>query len=372
MEGIAAKQKTSDRNRDYTKKKGRLPPLEERGAYVLKIFNLVGVSVLAVTIGFLLYSPPFDPSRFAKTSNFTTLFSLAKQQFIIVNDWKLNVYEGGDPNGELIVFMHGFPETGLLNFAEHFVHFAQKGYHVIAPDLRGFNTSQKGESEDCNYHKAAHDISQLITHFGHKDAHLVAHDWGGAAAWAFTHMFPDKARSLTVFNCPSLLAFQHFALGWQTFKSWYMFLFQVPVLAEWKLAKDDFAWLIMLGFCSSNPGSYSLDELEMYKKAWSEPGAIHSMIGWYRYFIGDHFPWFDHVSRFFKKYNWDPNQKGKIPTLILWGEKDIFLDVRAAEYSLIQLENAKLVRYPDGTHWLPKDKPKETIDQMEMFYASLT
>jgi pimeloyl-ACP methyl ester carboxylesterase len=133
------------------------------------------------------------------------------------------------------------------------------------------------------------------------------------------------------------------------------------------------------------------------------------MLNWYRYFIRDSFPYFDHLPRLLKERNSDG--RVRVPTLLLWGERDVYIDVRTgrhtsshfkkwallksarlcvfplANYSMSFCDNGRLVLYPDASHWLPKvpnkcvlffsvltflqDKPKETVKEMEQFLASL-
>jgi len=227
---------------------------------------------------------------------------------------------------KLIVFLHGFPETGLLNWKHQVIHFAKLGYKVIAPDQRGYNTSTKGNMIDINHAKAAKDIAALIQHYKYSKAYIVAHDWGGQVAWTFAVKYEQMVEKMIVCNVPHPAVFEEYIMTKQLFKSWYMFFFQLDGIAEWKIFRDDFSWLISFAFERSNQGSYSLNELERYKEAWREEGAINSMLHWYRYVIRAKFLGIGELG--------DIKQQVKVPTLLLWGTLDVHLEAAMANDSV--------------------------------------
>lgn len=94
-----------------------------------------------------------------------------------MNDVELNVNEIRPKNpSKLLVFIHGFPETGLIGFKHQLLHFSKfEQYHIVAPDLRGFNTSSKCvDYNDCNPLKACDDIAALIRALNYSSAYVSA------------------------------------------------------------------------------------------------------------------------------------------------------------------------------------------------------
>ena len=108
-------------------------------------------------------------------------------------------------------------------------------YHVVAVDLRGYNeTEHPPNTLDYHLDKLRQDVVELIPALGHARAVVVAHDWGGAIAWAVAQRHPELVEKLVVLNCPHPSIFRRTITGdWkQLLKSWYMFLFQVSAVGS--------------------------------------------------------------------------------------------------------------------------------------------
>ena len=110
-----------------------------------------------------------------------------EHQFVGVNDIKLHCAVTGKPGeGEkrpLMLFLHGFPEFWAA-WRKPMAHFAARGWLCVAPDLRGYNLSDKPEGVEA--YKAKHLINDVLALGAHYSPErkfvLVAHDWGGAVA----------------------------------------------------------------------------------------------------------------------------------------------------------------------------------------------
>jgi epoxide hydrolase 4 len=105
------------------------------------------------------------------------------------------------PGRGTIVMLHGFPEFWYC-WRHQIPEFA-RDYRVVAPDMRGYNLSDKPEAVEA--YKMPHlvgDIRGLIDALGEERVILMAHDWGGAVAWAFAASHPDRLRCLIILNAP--------------------------------------------------------------------------------------------------------------------------------------------------------------------------
>ncbi|KAG0603279.1 hypothetical protein M758_10G081200 [Ceratodon purpureus] len=118
-------------------------------------------------------------------------------------DVKIHYVECGDKNGELVVLIHGFPNFWYV-WKNQFLALAEAGYHVVAPDLRGYNTSSKPDGIQCYGRSAVvSDMVLLIDHLGNgKPATVVGHDWGGFVTWALAEDFPQKVKKAVLANVP--------------------------------------------------------------------------------------------------------------------------------------------------------------------------
>src|SRR4029453_19536275 len=132
-----------------------------------------------------------------------------------------------DGEGPLVILLHGFPEFWYS--WRHQIAALAPRFRVVAPDLRGYNESEKpaGVAAYAMPELVA-DVEGLIPPFGGRDAAIVGHDWGGAVAWYVAMERPALTRKLAVLNCPHpAIMMQHLRRNpRQLARSWYLFFFQ--------------------------------------------------------------------------------------------------------------------------------------------------
>ena len=148
---------------------------------------------------------------------------------IVVNGLRFHSVEAG--SGPLVVLLHGFPEF-WYSWRYQMKALAEAGFHVLAPDLRGYNHSDKplGTSQYC-LDLLADDVAGFIRERGDQSAILVGHDWGGAIAWKVASAYPELVERLVILNAPHPAAFKRELRTFtQLRKSWYMLFFQLPYI----------------------------------------------------------------------------------------------------------------------------------------------
>src|SRR5258708_31029006 len=110
---------------------------------------------------------------------------LIRQDYAQVGNIRLHYAECGDVNSPLVILLHGFPECWYS--WRHQLPVLGQRYHVIAPDMRGYNLSDKpARVQDYRIEFLVQDVIGLIRYFGKEKAAIVAHDWGPGADWALT------------------------------------------------------------------------------------------------------------------------------------------------------------------------------------------
>lgn len=335
------------------------------------------IALLGITFYFpvwFLFQPIHIPDSILdhNTTTYLDLLGCTTQRKIQLPTRKiyLNINEAGQRDGKLIIFLHGFPETGLVCWKHQIPYFAEKGYYVVAPDMRGYNTSWKSSNpNECNAVESAADISELITVLGRKSAIVVGHDWGGYVSWLMGTLYADQVEKLIILNLPHpavMNVAQKYT--WTQFKkSWYVFFFQIPWIPIWKIKKDNFAFLRSIAK-TSNPKSFAVEDLQRLEEAWKQPGAVESMVAWYR-FIG---------RKAITEKLWDKDvfeSNGKSPfvepeTLILWGKNDVALDHRLVEPSAQMCKRGRVKMFEDATHWVQHDKPAEVNTEIYKFIST--
>jgi pimeloyl-ACP methyl ester carboxylesterase len=252
--------------------------------------------------------------------------------------------------GDLVILLHGFPECWYS--WRHQIPSLARRFKVVAPDMRGYNLSDKPESIDAyNIATLATDVRDLISAFGHEKAHVVAHDWGGAVAWAFAVMYPQHIDKLVVMNAPHPAVFvknlRHNPR--QLIRSWYMFFFQIPGVPEFALSCFDHAAL-KLSFrgWSLRKDAFQDCDLEELVRAASQPGALTGGINYYRAMLrglrsSSDLTGFPIITR---------------PTLLIWAENDRALGKELTYGLEPYFSDGLTIRYiPNCSHWVQQEQP---------------
>jgi epoxide hydrolase 4 len=282
---------------------------------------------------------------------------------ILTNAVRLHTVQAGPQNGRLLVFLHGFPEF-WYGWRGQIAYFAARGWRVVVPDQRGYNLSDKprGVWQYQVEHLAA-DVDGLIRGLGSEKACLVGHDWGAAVAWETAIRYPRRLEKFAILNVPHPDVMARFIVSDRTQlrKSWYIFFFQIPLLPELLLRSHHYAGLRRMLRASGRPGSFSEADLDQYVRSWSQPGALTSMIAWYRaaFRRGVHSLWTSARVA---------DRRVNVPVLVLWGRNDIALNVEMVEPSLQLCDASKrAVIYDDASHWVQIDETRAVNRELEDF-----
>ncbi len=273
---------------------------------------------------------------------------------------RLHCAEIGPADGPLVVMLHGFPQF-WYSWRDIAPRLADAGYRVVAPDQRGYNFSSKRGPFTVT--ALTQDIVNLVNALGRPRAHIVGHDWGGAIAWALGSARPEFVDRLAVINLPHLKSFFTAALRGnltQLAKSYYIGLIQIPRLPEAALSANGFLGMKKALTDSALPGTYSDEVLRRYVSAWAKPGALRAMLGWYRA-----------IPAQAARNQLQPYMQAiAARTLVLFGERDVALDVRVAVEGMQDVPNGRLVRFPDNSHFLPEERPAEVADLLVEHFAA--
>jgi pimeloyl-ACP methyl ester carboxylesterase len=123
-----------------------------------------------------------------------------RQRRIGANGIALNIAEAGE--GPLVVLLHGFPES-WYSWRHQFAPLAAAGYHVVAPDMRGYGKSDKPEAISAyNQVEVVNDIVGLVAALGEETAVVIGHDWGAPTAWAAALHHPGVFRAVGALSVP--------------------------------------------------------------------------------------------------------------------------------------------------------------------------
>ncbi|OMB96452.1 epoxide hydrolase [Mycobacterium sp. NS-7484] len=293
------------------------------------------------------------------------------ERLVDTNGVTLRVTEAGERGNPVVVLAHGFPELAY-SWRHQIPALAAAGYHVLAPDQRGYGGSSRPEDIDAyNIMELTADIAGLLDDVGAEKAVLVGHDWGSPVATNFPLFFPERTAAVAALSVPPIprapappVAIWRKIFGDNFF---YILYFQEPGVADAALGADPRhslrRSLAMEGIAEPIesladrplpplPDWITEDEFEHYARAYTENGFT-GPLNWYRNF----------------DRNWeltDPDAENTaaqtitVPTLFLAGSADAVLsftprdrvrDVVTGDYREVLLEGAG--------HWLQQERPDE-------------
>jgi len=199
--------------------------------------------------------------------------------FAEVNGIRLHYVEKG--TGPLVLLLHGFPEM-WWSWRYQIDPLVEAGFHVVAPDLRGYNESDKTGPYDLD--TLVEDVRAFIERMGNSTVQIVAHDWGGAVAWHLAATRPEACERVAILNCPHPVQFRRALSHWsQVKRSWYVFFFQLPWIPERLLTRHDADAIRRLFLGNAKDRShFGPEETQPFCEAIQKPGAARAMLGWYR------------------------------------------------------------------------------------------
>ncbi len=281
---------------------------------------------------------------------------LYDHHMIQTNGVNLHVVQAGPEDGPLVILLHGFPEF-WYGWRHQIPYLVEKGYRVWIPDQRGYNISDKPKDiKSYNLDQLAADINGLIEATGREKVYLVGHDWGGAVAWWTVLKYPQRIQKLVILNAPhpevSARTMRHDPE--QRRKSRYFLFFQLPWLPEMLSSANNWRVAVESLISSSAPGTFTDEDFEYYREAWSQPGAFASMLNWYRAAIQ-------------AQPSSPPSPRVSVPTRILWGAQDSFLIREAPKMSLEFLDNGELTYFESASHWLQHEEAERVNQSLSEF-----
>lgn len=281
---------------------------------------------------------------------------------------RLHYASCGDASRPLMLMLHGFPE--FWGAWRHVMPAFADAFHVVAPDLRGYNLSDKPAAvADYRPSKLIADVAGLVRALGHERCVLVAHDWGGAIAWSVAIAHPQLVERLVILNAPHPVPFAR-ALAAdpaQIAASQYMNWLRRPG-SELRLAENGFARLEGFFLKLGGEAWFRAAEREAYHAAWSRPGALAGGVNWYR------------ASPLHPSTEAEPGAAAlsldpeafvvRVPTLVIWGDGDTALLPVLLDGLDALVPDLRIVRLPDATHWLVHEQPDRIVAEIRGFVGA--
>jgi pimeloyl-ACP methyl ester carboxylesterase len=272
-----------------------------------------------------------------------------------VNGLSLHVVEAGPEDGPLLILLHGFPEFWWA-WRHQITPLAEQGYHVVAPDMRGYNLSYAPKGINAyKLETLTADILALADSFGAERFHLAGHDWGGVIGWDLAADHPGRLERLVIVNGPHPDLWRNVMMTrpTQALRSSYAAFFQLPRIPEAVLGASGFRVMRAMMQGSARKGTFTAEDLDRYAEVWSRPGTLTAMLNYYRALRKRALP--------------AEPRRIRTPTLILWGEKDVALEQHVARAALETCDGGRLDIIPGATHWVHHEEPKRVNAELIAF-----
>ena len=251
-----------------------------------------------------------------------------------------NVRTAGPEDGELVLLLHGFPQTSA-EWRHQMRALADAGYFAVAPDQRGYSRGARPEAIDQYQARLlVRDAIAIADAFGGERFHLAGHDWGAAIAWGVAAAVPERVLSASIFSVPHPDAFKAQLQdrdSCQYGSSWYFDYFSDDYTERDLLAFD--AAPLRLLYDGVEPAA-----VETYVQHFSHEPTLRAALHWYRANVKDRV--LSHQ---------EPIGPIAVPTVFFWSDGDSAIcretvDGNAAlmtgEYELVVIEGIG--------HWIPE------------------
>lgn len=309
---------------------------------------------------------------------------------IETNGITLSVLEAGPTDGPVVMLVHGFPELAF-SWRHQIAPLAAAGYHVLAPDQRGYGGSTRPENiSDYDVIALTNDLLGLLDDVHADDAVFIGHDWGSALVWQQALINPDRVRAVMGMSVPLLprTTREPIATMRHVFRDHFSYIlhFQEPGVADAELdadvrtsflrmfggmgpqsrgfsataPNDGRAFLERLGPVTEPPAWITADDFDVFVDTFTATGFTGGL-NWYRTFDLN---W--HLTAF------TADRTVRAPARFVYGSADPLAVGIDPSRSAPLFDDYRGTTVLDGAgHWLQQERPDEITDVMLDFLAEV-
>ena len=318
---------------------------------------------------------------------------MSSERMIPTNGIDMHVHEAGSPGQPLVVLCHGFPELGY-SWRHQLPALASAGYHVVAPDQRGYGATTRPEAiEDYDILHLTDDLLGLLDALGEEQAVVVGHDWGSIVLSGLVLRAPERVRGACWMSVPFVR--RPHAPPTEIFKQlfvdiwFYMLYFQEPGVADADLGKDPAT--TMRRFLCAISGDATAEQMTALASARDGRGMVDrlpevdGLPAWLSQADLDHYVEVFSRTGFTGGLNWYRNLDRNwsltptfvdahvtVPGCFIGGQKDPVLMMTPPESMKELVDDLRgITLVPDAGHWVQQEKPRAVNEALLSFLAGL-
>ena len=281
------------------------------------------------------------------------LLEQIEERYIETNGIKLHTVLIGE--GEPIIMLHGFPEFWYS--WKNIMLGLKNEFRLIVPDTRGINLSDKPEGvENYKIKLLVDDIKGLAEALQLDKFILVGHDFGGVISWYFAGMYPELLKKLVIVNVAHPLCMQRTFMKYAEQREMMAYAYD---LMRWNAAEivseNDYQRFRESGLFDNK------DEFDaqMQLEAWAQTGSLKAGCSYYKAV-------FDPPPRGTGVEEWKDG-KITVPTLVIHGMRDHAMLPQILDPLDEYVEDLKIIRAENGSHWMMDDEPTLLIREIRRF-----
>jgi len=279
-----------------------------------------------------------------------------------VGGLRMHVASAGDPEGEPLVLLHGWPQHWFA--WRRLIEPLARDYRVIVPDLRGFGWTDAPRGSYLKSQLAA-DVVALLDELGLERVRLAGHDWGGFAGFLVCLDAPERVSHFAAAGISHPWVRPQPGIGAKldlARRLSYMALISSPVLGGQVVQRVPAFIRTALRASAADPDrTWTNEELEEFVAQWSEPDRAAACVSIYRTFLTKEMPQL--ASGAYRE------RSMQMPSTLFCGARDPVIRPDALGGFERNAPNLRLEVIPDAGHWLPEEAPEALLAGMTKLFA---
>jgi pimeloyl-ACP methyl ester carboxylesterase len=268
-----------------------------------------------------------------------------------------DVIDAGPTDGPVVVLLHGFPQQNT-SWDAVISRLTAEGYRCLAPNQRGYSPGARPtRRRDYRVSELVEDVRMLIDSSGAQRVHLVGHDCGALVTWFAAAQMPERLVTASALSTPHPVGgLKALVTSRQVFASWYVYVFQLPLIPERVFVGSRGTATGLSKFLSAH--GQTPERAERDARAMAAPGAFTAAVNWYRALP---------LNGFLRLMRAEIT----VPTMHVFSDGDTFLSLKGAQASGRGVGAEYRFEMLHGmSHWMLDEDPGAVADLLLEWFAA--
>ena len=281
-----------------------------------------------------------------------------EHRFETINGIRLHYVAGGKTDGEVVVFLAGFPESWFA--WRKVMPLLAANYQIIAPDLPGQGDSDR-PADGYDTQTLAVVMHELLAKLGVRRYFLAAHDVGAWVAYPYAALFGGEVQRLALLDAgipgitlPDALP----TAPDRAWRTWHFAFHAIPDLPEMLITgreREYLEWFLRRK--TANPETFTDADLEEYLRVFIKEGGLRAGLAYYR------------AAALSAQQNRELSTRGKLkmPLLALGSDQGSIADMASPLRAFAEEVSGATIT--QCGHFLPEEQPAAVAAELTAFFA---